>query len=74
MKRKPGGDDSQDTIKSSDSSKNGDSSATFQQPTLMELGKNMVLTSTSTNDPVSSFQRIDWTANKRVYKHKVYTK
>ena len=41
---------------------------------IQELGKNMVLQSTSTKDPVSSYQRIDWTANKRVYKHKVYIK
>ena len=41
---------------------------------VMELGKGMVLHSTSTKDAVSSQQRIDWTANKRVYKHKVYIK
>ena len=41
---------------------------------LQELGKTMVLQSTSTKDPVSSYARIDWTANKRVYKHKVYIK
>lgn len=34
----------------------------------------MVLQSTSTKDPVSSYARIDWTANKRVYKHKAYIK
>lgn len=55
-----------------------DSNASSEEPIynmpVCELAKNMVLQSTSTKDPVSSYQRIDWAANKRVYKHKAYIK
>ena len=50
-----------------------DSEASYSVP-LAELGKTMVLQSTSTGDPINSYQRTDWTVNKRMYKHKLYVK
>lgn len=39
---------------------------------LAEMANQMTLLKTSANDPVASYARTDWSANKRAYKHKMY--
>ena len=67
--------ESSDSDETNDEQKDGASGEEplYSMP-ILELGKTMVLQSTSTKDPVSTYQRVDWTTNKRVYKHKVYIK
>jgi hypothetical protein len=40
---------------------------------LAEIANQMTLLKTSANDPVASYARTDWSANKRAYKHKMYS-
>ncbi len=39
-----------------------------------EFAKNMLIESTSANDSLTSYQTIDWSVNKKGYRHKVFNK
>lgn len=51
---------------------NKDSEDKFSVP-LQEIANQITLLKTSAHENVSSYARTDWSANKRAYKHKMYT-
>jgi len=45
-----------------------------QQPQLQEFSKQMVMVANNGNDNINSYQKTDWSVNKRGYKHRIIIK